>query len=217
MKKKVFASLLLTGMVLGLGQAAFAEEKLPTGYDEIDNGDGTQYDPATGVEIPVNGTLGKLDNTDENENIPEGDDRWIHVTLPTSVAFNTNPEDNTKISAYKYNVKNLSGRPIQVNLASFSGDDVPAISTLELAPSQAGEKIELVKDGKVTATEQELVSNLAAKTGDYEFTYSGNVDPTKIKDEATKDGESPSQKVSYKMNLKFEVLNADGTPVIGTK
>lgn len=103
MKKNVVAPMIVAGIVFGTGQAVFADEQVPTGYQTINNADGDQYDSTKGVEIPVKGTLGKLDNTDPEENIPEGDDRWLKVTIPTSVAFNTDPEkENKEIMAYNY-------------------------------------------------------------------------------------------------------------------
>lgn len=88
-------------MFLGTAQAVFLEEQVPTDYKIINNADGDQYDVATGVEIPVNEILGKLDNSNPNKNISEGDDRWIHVMFPIKVAFNTNPEDHATINTSK--------------------------------------------------------------------------------------------------------------------
>ncbi|TFJ48476.1 hypothetical protein CKN80_00670 [Carnobacterium divergens] len=205
MKKNVVAPIVLAGMVLGTGQAVFAEEQAPTGYETINNAEGDQYDPATGVEIPVKGTLGKLDNTDPEENIPEGDDRWLKVTIPTSVAFNTNPEkENKEIMAYNYTVKNLSGRPINVNLSKFSGSEEAAITKLSLTP-KTGDAIDVVTNGVVKENVNQLLGKLEANVGAYEFTYKGTVDPEKLTGESTK--------VSYNMNLKFEVLDKNSESV----
>ncbi|MDT1939859.1 MULTISPECIES: hypothetical protein [Carnobacterium] len=193
MKKIVVAPIVLAGMVLGTGQAVFAEEQAPTGYETINNAEGDQYDPATGVEIPVKGTLGKLDNTDPEENIPEGDDRWLKVTIPTSVAFNTNPEkENKEIMAYNYTVKNLSG------------SEEAAITKLSLTP-KTGDAIDVVTNGVVKENVNQLLGKLEANVGAYEFTYKGTVDPEKLTGESTK--------VSYNMNLKFEVLDKNGESV----
>lgn len=212
MKKKVFASLLLAGMVLGTGQTVFAVD--PTGYKTYDNAEGKAYDDTKGLDIPVNGTLGKMDNTNPDENIPEGDDRWINVTIPTIVVFNTNPDKNTEITAANYTIKNTSGRPIKVDLAKFSGtEEVPAITKLSLKPT-TGTAIDVVTNGNAMGKKDKLlVNNLAAKTGNYEFTYTGTVDPTKIVGKPGKAGEVTAQKVNYTMNLKFEVLNKDGSAV----
>lgn len=212
MKKNVIASLVLTGMVLGTGSSAFAAES--TGYKTYDNVDGKAYDDTKGLDIPVNGTLGKMDNTNPDENLPEGDDRWLNVTIPTSVMFNTNPaKENKEIEAATYTIKNSSGRPIKVDLAKFSGSEVPAITKLSLKPT-TGTAIDVVTGGKVTdKVDQLLVNKLAAKTGNYAFTYTGTVDPTLIKETPAKADEATTQKVSYTMNLKFEVLDKDGNSV----
>lgn len=205
MKKNVVAPMIVAGIVFGTGQAVFADEQVPTGYKTLNNADGDQYDSTKGVEIPVKGTLGKLDNTDPEENIPEGDDRWLKVTIPTSVAFNTDPEkENKEIMAYNYTIKNLSARPINVNLSTFTGSEEPALTKLSFTP-KTGDAIDVVTNGVVKENVNQLLGKLDAKLGVYEFTYKGTVDPEKLVDESTK--------VSYNMNLKFEVLDKNGESV----
>ena len=212
MKKKVFATLLLAGMVLGPGQAAFAEEQSPTGYDVINNEDGKQYDPTTGIEIPVNGTLGKLDNTNPEENIPEGDSRWLKVEMPTAVLFNTVGEKNETIDSVDYHITNFSGRPVNVSLGNFTpvkDKTSDALSTLNLQPTKDkkpnGTAIPLLNSPKDKHLSK-LETSKKPTENTYTFKYTGTTDTTKLK---------PADRITveYKMNLKFEVLKADGTPV----
>lgn len=220
MKKKVFATLLLAGMVLGTGQAAFAEEKEKAEpYQTIDNIDGNDYDHDNGVPIPVGGTLGERDNTGEGENIDEGSDKWIHVTLPTSVAFYTDETDKTAevkdIKSIEYTITNLSGRPVKVDLSKFEAaegqNEVAAINSLNLKVGV--EEVGLIKDGSVDFQgEKTLNANLTAQGGVFNFGYTGKVSTDKIVADK-KDEETKSQHVKYNMNLKFEALQKDGKPV----
>lgn len=213
MKKKVFASLLLAGMVLGTGQAAYAAEPVapPEGYNIIDNGDGNQYDPAKGADIPVNGTLGKLDNTNPDENIPEGDSRWIKVELPTEVLFNTIGDKNETVDSIDYHVTNLSGRPVNVTLGNFTpvkDKTSDALLTLNLQPTTNkqpnGTAIPLLSSPKDKFLAKLETPEKATKNV-YTFKYTGttSIDKLNAKDRIT---------VEYNMNLKFEVLKADGKP-----
>ncbi|MGO2964318.1 MAG: hypothetical protein ACTIDE_17080 [Carnobacterium maltaromaticum] len=205
MKKKVFASFLLAGMVLGTGQAVFAAQHVsPTGYEVIDNGDGSQYDPAEGADITVNGTLGPIDNGNENENLPEGDSRWIKVELPTEVVFNTVGDNNETIESTEYNVTNLSGRPVKVSLGNFIADSnnkEGAVETLNLTAGGKSINLLTLPEDRTLATLQ-----VPSKGGNiYSFNYTGTTNPDKlVSDERIE--------VGYTMNLKFEVLKADGNP-----
>lgn len=129
----------------------------------------------------------------------------MKVTIPTSVAFNTDPEkENKEIMAYNYTIKNLSARPINVNLSTFTGSEEPALTKLSFTP-KTGDAIDVVTNGVVKENVNQLLGKLDAKLGVYEFTYKGTVDPEKLVDESTK--------VSYNMNLKFEVLDKNGESV----
>lgn len=115
MKKKVIAGLLLSSCVLGVAMPAFAETKTV-------DGEGT-------TDILVNGTLG-ADNTDPEAEIPEGEEGWINVTVPTDVVF-YNTSDVPTIKSPEYQIVNNSGRPVEVTLASFEND--PGNGTLNPA------------------------------------------------------------------------------------
>ncbi|MGX7246017.1 hypothetical protein ACWOC1_14390 [Enterococcus quebecensis] len=224
MKKKVLASLFLGGIILGTSQVVFASE-----HQIIDNSEGQQYDPNKGVEIPVKGTLGKMDNTDPEENIPEGDERWLRVEIPTTVLFHSDSKNEKAITSGEYRVSNLSARPINVNLASFTlpqnAKAAKAIDKLSLQPknNKEGEKpFDLIAaDGVPTGEMNKLMSKLESpilsgkKEGsEYKFQYTGKVTPEKIESDKGAEGDEPArQTVSYAMTLKFEVLGKDGNSV----
>ncbi|HBI1783336.1 TPA: hypothetical protein I0H06_RS09025 [Enterococcus faecalis] len=213
MKKKVFAALLLAGMVLGTGQTAFAEISVGDNNTIIDNGDGKESDKLKkGYDIPVKGTLGVPDVENPDENIPEGDIRWIKVEIPTQAFFRTDGKNPT-ISSDAHDVKNLSGRPVKLSLANFT----------EAAPGQKGVKelnfksltdtktVPLVKNSAIaTITETELAkvpAKTTTKTSVYSFGYTGTADFSGMKKD------KPNY-VNYKMTLKFEALNKNGESVV---
>lgn len=222
MKKKVFALLLLAGMVLGTGQAAFAADKeiVPKDYEIINNGDGQSSDRLKeGVKIPVQGTLGELDPSNPEESIPEGDSKWIKVELPTKVLFNTLSTDKLVIESADYHITNLSARPLKVNLSSFASKEKnaahEAIGELYLTKSTAGKptetKVKLVNQGvDQIKTNTELVTlkaiNPANVKDTFNFQYTGGT----LKDKLT----ANRMVAKYDMTLKFEVLDTNGKPVV---
>lgn len=70
--------------------------------------------------VAVNGTLG-ADNTNPDSKIPEGDDNWINVTVPTSTIFYNTPKDPT-VKSPTYKIVNNSGRPVDVLATAFTAD-----------------------------------------------------------------------------------------------
>ena len=82
MKKTVgfFAAAVLGTMMMSM----------PVSADQTINNGATGSTTDT-ADMTVTGIVGAMDNTDPNENIPDGDARWINVTLPTSALFNSNP------------------------------------------------------------------------------------------------------------------------------
>ncbi|PFN47091.1 hypothetical protein [Bacillus thuringiensis] len=214
MKKQVVSMALLGMMAVGGGTNAFAAEG---DYQTINNGSG--IDIKTSAEIKAKGVIGEADNTDPGESLPEGDDKWINVTLPTDVVFNSdeNNEHKTIVSPDNYKITNNSGRPVQVSLENFEGvKEGTALQTLNLAPKVDGdfESKELIKDKKITASPSELVK-LANKDGEMtgnvnakkevSFKFTGNVDKTAL-------GEK-KENVEYNMTLKFKALKMDGSEV----
>lgn len=212
MKKKVFATLLLAGMVLGTGQAAFAETTVDNNKNQtINNGDGKETDKLDkGITVPVYGELGKIDNTDPDTKLPEGDSRWIHVKLPTEAYFHTTGEKNEIIESESHHIVNLSGRPINVSLSSFTGADgqKAAVTELNLKPNQT--EFETVKLVGGTEVKDKLLATLSIPTkgeNNYDFQYTGKTDSDLL-------SSVENIKVQYDMVLKFEVLNADSESVV---
>ncbi|NRE13372.1 hypothetical protein DBN68_15255, partial [Enterococcus faecalis] len=80
LNKKIMTSAVLLGMMtLGFAGQAFADEG-DTQTIEGTNGENS-------ANVITRGNLGKIDPTDPETPLPEGDDRWIKVTLPTAVVF----------------------------------------------------------------------------------------------------------------------------------
>ena len=74
----------------------------------------------TSATVAVNGTLG-ADNTNPDSKIPEGDDNWINVTVPTSTIFYNTPTNST-VKSPTYKIVNNSGRPVDVSATAFTAD-----------------------------------------------------------------------------------------------
>lgn len=213
--KKAVASV-LTGMIaLGISSPVFAAEG---DYQTISGKDGQ-----TSAEVTTRGNLGEIDPTDPETPLPEGDDRWIKVTLPTAVVFES--EDQETITSPKnYEIKNESGRPVKVDVASYNitgGDGVPALTELNIKRSagyQGNETVNLVT-GKASvqnyAINEEFV-RLANNEGDFgsvtgtganttNFEFTGKVDKDALSDK--------SNYVESKLNFKFTALRMDGQTV----
>lgn len=213
--KKAVASV-LTGMVaLGISSPVFAAEG---DYQTISGKDGQ-----TSAEVTTRGNLGAIDPTDPDTPLPEGDERWIKVTLPTAVVFES--EDQETITSPKnYEIKNESGRPVKVDVASYNitgGDGVPALTELNIKRSagyQGNETVNLVTGAasvKNYAINEEFV-RLANNEGDFgsvtgtganttNFEFTGKVDKDALSDK--------SNYVESKLNFKFTALRMDGQTV----
>lgn len=213
--KKAVASV-LTGMVaLGISSPVFAAEG---DYQTISGKDGQ-----TSAEVITRGNLGEIDPTDPDTPLPEGDERWIKVTLPTAVVFES--EDQETITSPKnYEIKNESGRPVKVDVASYNitgGDGVPALTELNIKRSagyQGNETVNLVTG---TASVQNYTINeefvrLANNEGNFgsvtgtganttNFEFTGKVDKDALSDK--------SNYVESKLNFKFTALRMDGQTV----
>lgn len=213
--KKAVASV-LTGMIaLGISSPVFAAEG---DYQTISGKDGQ-----TSAEVITRGNLGEIDPTDPETPLPEGDDRWIKVTLPTAVVFES--EDQETITSPKnYEIKNESGRPVKVDVASYNitgGDGVPALTELNIKRSagyQGNETVNLVTG---TASVQNYAINeefvrLANNEGNFgsvtgtganttNFEFTGKVDKDALSDK--------SNYVESKLNFKFTALRMDGQTV----
>lgn len=167
------------------------------------------------------GILGDTDSTNPDTPLPEGDDRWVKVTLPTAVVFESDKDKATISSPKNYKIENESGRPIKVDVSTYEitgGNGVAALSTLNIKPSigYAGNPtIALVKNG---AAKQKYTINtelvrLANNKGDYKevkgtgykstrFEFTGTMDKSKL----AKD----QNFVESKLTFKFTPLRMDG-------
>lgn len=214
--KKTVASI-FTGMVaLGISSPVFAAEG---DYQTIEGKDGK-----TSAEVITRGNLGEVDPTDPDTPLPEGDDRWIKVTLPTAVVFES--EDQETITSPKnYEIKNESGRPVKVDVVSYNitgGDGVPALTELNIKRSagyQGNEIVNLVSETaekKNYDIKQEFV-RLANNEGNFGNVESGKaVTSTNFEFTGSVDKDALSDKSNYvesKLNFKFTALRMDGQTV----
>lgn len=126
---KLMTSAVLLGMMtVGFAGQAFADEG-DTQTVEGTNGENS-------AEVKTRGNLGEIVPTDPETPLPEGDDRWIKVTLPTAVVFESDSNDAKKITSVKnYEIKNESGRPVKVDVTKYvidGGDGIKALAELNI-------------------------------------------------------------------------------------
>lgn len=145
--KKVMSSFLLAGLILAQASGVVATV--------VDNTDGTQT--ITGereASMEVVGKIGQFDpgTTDPDPEGPEpGEDAWIKVTLPTSVAYySTGSSQHKEITSNEHKVVNESNYPVRVKLTGYTKDgtgqpDVTGIKNLSLGG--ISQPIPLVIDG----------------------------------------------------------------------
>ncbi|UYT09865.1 hypothetical protein [Lactococcus garvieae] len=213
-KKTVAASVLAGIMTLGMSSQVFAAEG--------DNQTISGKDGQSTAEITTRGNLGAIDPTDPEETLPEGDERWIKVTLPTSVVFES--EDQATITSPKnYQIKNESGRPVKVDVASYNitgGGGVPALKELNIKRSagyQGSETVNLVSETAKVQNyniDQEFV-RLANNEGKF-GSETGATNTTNFEFTGSVDKEALSEKSNYvesKLNFKFTALRMDGQTV----
>ncbi|NHJ00425.1 hypothetical protein ET007_10105 [Lactococcus garvieae] len=213
--KKAVASV-LTGMVaLGISSPVFAAEG---DYQTISG-----KDKQTSAEVITRGNLGEIDPTDPDTPLPEGDERWIKVTLPTAVVFESEDQE-TIISPKNYEIKNESGRPVKVDVVSYNitgGDGVPALTELNIKRSagyQGNETVNLVTGTasvKNYAINQEFV-RLANNEGNFGSGTGTGVNTTNFEFTGKVDKDALSDKSNYvesKLNFKFTALRMDGQTV----
>lgn len=186
--KKTIIGLLAIGLSLAGGGAVFADEPTKTIIGE-----------PTG-EIPVKGDLG-IDNTRDNQIIPEGDDGWINVTLPTATMF-YNVKGNKTIKSPEYTIVNNAARGVKVSLGNFAVKDgespsVAMIDTLDLqSVADSNKKLTLIAGSQIAPATNAELATLASgeKTGgstavpagaDFSYKYTGNIasdwDGTEVK------------------------------------
>jgi hypothetical protein len=213
-KKAVAASVLVGMMTMGMSSQVFAAEG--------DNQTISGKDGQTSAEITARGNLGEIDPTDPDAPLPEGDERWIKVTLPTAVVFES--EDQETITSPKnYQIKNESGRPVKVDVASYNitgGGGVSALTELNIkrtAGYQGNETVNLVSG---TAEKQNYSINeefvrLANNEGNF-GAQSSAANSTTFEFTGTVDKNALAEKSNYvesKLTFKFTALRMDGQTV----
>ncbi|EDN7353299.1 hypothetical protein F3286_11780 [Listeria monocytogenes] len=225
--KKMMTSAVLLGMMLvGFSAQVFADE-----------GDTTTIEGTTGensANVITRGNLGKIDPTDPVTPVPEGDDRWIKVTLPTAVVFESDSNDAKKItSVSNYEIQNESGRPVKVDVAKYTisgGDGVAALeelnikrgigyvfdSSANIINESATSSVKLTNaqgEGNDTINQElvrlannkgEIGGNTSAKNKT-NFEFTGAIDTDELKES--------KNFVESNLTLKFTALRMDGKTV----
>ncbi|WP_207694707.1 hypothetical protein DOK67_0000511 [Enterococcus sp. DIV0212c] len=212
MKKTNFllAAMMLGLSVSGLTQLASAET----------------IDGENSADVIINGTIGKLDNTDPDTNIPEGSDEWINVTVDTATAFHTTTASAHKnIESADYSIVNNSGRGVAVTLNKMEGTP-KYVDTLTINAKGSGlvatpAATNLVESNTLAdLTSAPVWMRLANKDGrlniatdaasayanSAKFNYTGTTTaslPTDVNENATTE--------KYTLTLKFTSIQKDGT------
>lgn len=216
-KKMLVSSALLGMMSLGFAGQAFADEG-DTQTIEGKNGETT-------ADVVTRGMLGEIDETDPNTPLPEGDNRWIKVTLPTAVVFESGEDQASIKSSNKYEIINESGRPVKVDVKNYNisgGNGVSALTSLNIKRSagyQGNEIVNLVSGGAKINTYEvntefvRLANNKghfgttetgADKSTNFEFT--GTMDKSKL-------NTAGENFVESKLTFKFTALRMDGQTI----
>lgn len=185
-------------------------------------------DGTNSADVQINGSVGKLDNTDPTTNIPEGSDEWINVTVDTTTAFHTTTASSHKtIASADYSIANNSGRAVAVTLSQMAGTPkyvetlavnvkgtnlIATPSATNLVASNALVDLSSApvwlrlanKDGRfnISSDTQNQYGNAA------EFYYTGQTVanlPADVNQTATAE--------NYTLTLKFASIQADGTTV----
>ncbi len=211
-KTVLLATISLIG--LGLSGRVLAAE----GQNQIIDGSKGQ----NSADIITRGNLGEIDNTDPDTPLPDGDERWINVTLPTEVIFEST-DSETITSPKNYQIVNNSGRPVKVDVDKYvitGGNGVPALTSLNIKRTTGFEgspTVSLVSskaEAKEYKINKELV-RLANKEGKFADEVDG-AKSTNFEFTGTMNKEDLSEKQNYiesKLSFKFTSLRMDGTTV----
>jgi hypothetical protein len=180
MNKKLVGTALVGLMTVGFAAQVSAATQV------IDGNEGQNS-----AEVPVKGNLGAIDNTDPGAEHPEGDDKWINVTLPTATIFyaETTPGDAPeKLSSPNYEIQNNSGRPVKVSITNYDlkeGFANKALTELNIYNKTTKIATPLATEGASVVTEETEFAILADTTkegNDVDFGFTGFSDPTKLED-----------------------------------
>lgn len=218
-KKMLVSSALLGMMSLGFAGQAFADE------GDVQTIEGKKGE--TTADVVTRGMLGEIDETDPETPLPEGDDRWIKVTLPTAVVFESGEDQASIKSSDKYEIINESGRPVKVDVTNYEisdGKGVPALTSLNIKRSkgyQGNETVTLVPEGEGAEfknyevnTEFVRLANNKGHFGDTEtgadkstnFQFTGTMDKSKL-------NAAGQNFVESKLTFKFTALRMDGQTI----
>lgn len=186
MNKKIIGT-----MVVGLVLVGFASKV--SAQQTINGNNGLNS-----AEVEVKGNLGDQDNTDPGTPLPDGDDKWINVTLPTSTVFfaKSSPTKDFELiytpDSMEQKIENHSARPVKVMLEKYDlveNDSTPAIQKLNLRNADSNQEIEIAKEGHAIDFSEEgsqlfTILDAATKNGTKDkvnFDYTGISNPSKIK------------------------------------
>ncbi len=190
--KKVLLGLLATTLVGAMAVVPAAAEEA----SESNNNE-THINKKASGNINISGTLG-ANNEDDNAGIPEGDDDWINVVIPTNTIFYNNKDDvNKSIKSPDYTITNNSARGVNITVNGITREGESELTNLDenfdliLQPVEGSLQFDgmtLIKDGKFkTLTEQNVITLGTESDKTVGFQYGGVVnqkidDNTKIKD-----------------------------------
>lgn len=208
--KKLVAATMLLGLTTGgLNPAVYAED-----FDGVNTGD-----------IQIQGSIGKLDNTDPTTNLPEGSDDWINVTVDTATAFHTTSASNhVDIESATYNISNNSGRGVAVYLNGISGTPT-YVDQLTIVPDDSQkalqttpQAVDLVSSGAFTTLAATPWLVLANNQGELEINSAQDFGNAVTFSYTGKTGTLPADITTatpenYTLTLKFVSVQADGTTI----
>lgn len=205
MKKIKIAVVISTLSLIGLGVKAHAQDGTGADSQQTVIGDNS-------AKIDVNGTLG-VDNTDPDATIPEGEDNWINVTIPTKTIF-YNKLATPAIVSPKYVIKNNSGRPVKVTTDSFvakaGNPSTPADYNLNLNVIGTSISVPLINTGSINNIGGTVVGTLANSKGQLVSTDPLVATPTNNSAQFEFGGSATTTdtvRVNYDLTMKFEAIS----------
>ncbi|MGY3745758.1 hypothetical protein ACWN8P_00750 [Vagococcus salmoninarum] len=209
-------TLLVAGTMIGISILSLSQPVLATVIDGENS-----------ANVEINGTIGKLDNIDPEEKIPEGSDEWINVTVDTATAFHTTTASKHRvIDSANYSIANNSGRAVNVSVANLTGtpklvESLSLNTDIQGNPLVTPEQLTLIENNQLAelngSTQWLKLANANGKfnletdqanqfANSATFSYSGTTTADASLLETT-------AKEDYTMTLKFEAIQADGVTV----
>ena len=201
MNKKIVGTALVGLMTVGFAAQVSANTQTINGNDGKNS-----------AEVPVTGNLGAIDNTDPDSEHPEGDDKWINVTVPTATIFyaETTPGDDPEVlSSPNYKILNNSGRPVRVSVTDYvlhASQATEALTELNILNKDTGKETPLAVAGESVVANKDLEFTLLAdrltQGSDIDFGFTGISDPTKLTNQS-------EGKINSALHFKFKALHKD--------